>query len=282
MQEYHPHEYWLRGLIATGMSDAGIIEVSEQYRYNPISKEYLAQLRHRMMSSRPQQPNASTAGRRWLKGQRILAFVALEPHVVSARELLGDHLMRPMLELLLISGADDIAIEEGLKRLNRNDLTARVIRMYRHYFWNVGNMPMEYWATYCKTYQGDHGKKLRRCQGQGIQQTLWAIGMPVYVSASDAFNDVFQEAYFRFKEMHTAPNGQSTALASKMWADTMGKMHERGASTGDKLREAAEKVGLFTLRLGRREISALETLESTPAPAYDAPAGTDGSARSTT
>ena len=267
MAEQHPQEYWLCGLLAQGLTDAEVRAASDGYRYNAVPASYIKALRARMQKTRPpHQALESVAGRAWLKGQRVLAQVTEEPEYVLARDLLSNYTVRQAMEVLIISGASDREVANGIGTLRGKPLPERVARLYRHYFWNRDLLPMESWHAYSAAYQGEHGKKLKGCYARGIMFGLWKIGLRKNRIPGEAFDSMFQEAVMRFEELTTWGNGEKTAITAKTWLDSAIRVDEHARGRGDKLREAAEQVQLFTLRLGKRDITAVEQLEQAPMP----------------
>jgi hypothetical protein len=132
--------------------------------------------------------------------------------------------------------------------------------MYRHYFWNVELLSLGNWYEFLDSYQGSYGKRLRSFLNHGAEHTLWKLGYTGSVDSRAAIQGILYESSMRFKELSSHANGQDTALAAKMWAENIFKASELLTRTDDVLQNTMDQLSKHVIKLGRREISSVQSL----------------------
>jgi len=257
-----PCEYWIKYLATyEGLTNADINSLLLMHGYLPEQDEYISCVRNKALSVRPKGVHLdSPNGRPYLRKQRILSLVRNDAPAKRAREIVSESRLRAILEALLIADVPDVDAATHASTLSRRLVTREEVSIFRHYFWNVDALTLNQWREYLEQYQGVHGRRLKTYYGRGGQFVLWKLGQRGTMSVDDAVDLIFQESAHRFAELASYPNGQDTAMASKMWAENVFKASELLSKTDGAIRQSLENLGKVALQLGRREISSIETL----------------------
>jgi hypothetical protein len=253
-----PYEYWLKYLLVSAQATTEQIgELCELHQLPVPEDEYLTRLR------------AELGGRRHitdiptLRRLKIKGLAVSDPDAVAARELLSEYRLRPALELLIISGMTDADIAHYLEVILKRIVPEAVIGMYRHYFWNVNLLSNYDWEIYfLDSKDSQHGKKLKQGLLRGEEFALWKLGYIKETEQRGIISNMLYESAMRFRELSSYGNGQETALAAKMWAETVFKSAEFLSRDEDAIKSTVEDLNAFALKLGRREISSVASLNN--------------------
>lgn len=265
-----PHEYWLKYLLISARATTQEIEaLCELCQLEKPTTRYLSQLRFEL------EGKSSCTDQTWLRKHKIKALACGDPSATKARELLTTHRLRPKIEALLICGMPDKDVSFYLGALTEREVPISVVAMYRHYFWNVDLLSLADWYAFLETYQNGYGKRLRSYLNQGVEHTLWKLGYTGTVDSEVAIRGILYESSMRFKELGSYANGQNTAMAAKMWAENIFKAAELLNRNEDVLKSTMDELSKHAIRLGKREISSLQTL---PLDTKEVP--TDGTVKS--
>ena len=138
-------------------------------------------------------------------------------------------------------------------------MAQKTIDMYRHYFWNRELLSGREWFAYLDKYPD--GKMLQQCYKQGIEYALWRTGYRVDLPQKDVIRSVFHESAMRFFETTASPNNRDTAMTAKMWAENIFKATEELNRTGDEVQQVLEELRSVAIKLGKRDITSLESLK---------------------
>ena len=256
-----PQEYWIKYLVCCqDFSNTDVNNVLDLTGFLRCEDAYISGVRDMALMDKPRLRVTDVKCRPWLRGQRILALARNDEVAQQARDTLSDTKLRPILEALLLAGLSDLDVALNAATLAQRRVSEELVRTYRHYFWNVGLLTLSEWRDYLDNYQGSHGKKLRTYYNKGAVFTLWKLGQRPTVTVDQAIETIFQESTLRFMELTAYPNGQDTALASKMWAENVFKASELLSRTDGAIKRSLDELSQVALRLGRREISSIDSL----------------------
>lgn len=250
-----PYEYWLKYLLVSAqLTEAQILELCAVYQLPAPPAAYLTSLRAELGGRRHVVDVAT------LRKLKIKSLALNEAAAVEARELLTEFRIRPVLEALLLGGVADKDVAYYVETLTGRQVSTTVVAMYRHYFWNVELLSNSGWEKLLHDYHGKHGDKLFHCLLRGEEFTLWKLGVSKEVEPKALIGGIMYESAMRFKELSAFGNGHHTALAAKMWAESVFKAAELLTRDEDALRTTMNELSNFALKLGKREISSVESL----------------------
>jgi hypothetical protein len=250
-----PYEFWLKYLLVSAQAtERQIGELCALYQLPTPSSAYLSMLRLDV-DGRRHVTDAPT-----LRRMKIKSLALNEPAAVAARELVTEYRVRPILEALILGGLDDKDCSFYLESIAGHKATPAVLGLYRHYFWNPSLLSNADWDKFLKDYHGRHGERLIHCLLRGEEFTLWKLGVSKQVDPNAILSGIMYESAMRFKELSSHGNGHHTAMAAKMWAESVFKAAEMLTKDEDELRKSMTELSNFAMKLGRREISSLETL----------------------
>lgn len=260
----HPNEYWLKYLLTfTTASLSEVSSAAEMYRMVAPPTSYLKALRTSLESSKPSPfdiRNATT--RAWTRRQRMMSMTLNEPAVVGARTILSDNKIRPVFESLILADASIADIVKYTRAITGQTVTQEVVEKYRHYFWNRELLSMDEWSDYLKGYP--NGKSLMSCYNQGLEFALWRLGYRVELTKQEILNNILHESAMRFAELNSSNNSMNTSIAAKNWADCVFKSIEALEKTGDSVKKVVDDLREISIKLGRRDISSIESLNRKP------------------
>ena len=252
-----PYEYWLKYLLVSAQATTDQInELCRLYQFPEPDDSYLTQLRAEL-GGRRHITDAPT-----LRRLKIKSLAMSEPDAVAARELLMQFRFRPHLEMLIIGGLSDKDVSYYAGALFKVELPDNVVAMYRHYFWNVALLSNLEWERFLATYHERHGKLLKQCLLRGEEFSLWKAGFVKDTEHRTLIAGMLYESAMRFKELGTYVNGHDTALAAKLWAETVFKSAEFLSRDEDAIKSTVEDLNQFALKLGRRDISSIGSLNN--------------------
>jgi len=197
-----------------------------------------------------------------LRRLQIKSLALSEPNAVAARELLTQFRFRPYLEILVICGMTDKDVAYYASAIFKKDLSEAVVSMYRHYFWNPALLSNMDWEIFLADYHDRHGKLLKQCLLRGEEYALWKSGFIKETEHRAIISNMLYESAMRFKELGTYINGHDTALAAKLWSETVFKSAEFLSRDEDAIKSTVEDLNQFALKLGRRDISSIASLNN--------------------
>ncbi|MFZ4580828.1 MAG: hypothetical protein ACOYOB_20795, partial [Myxococcota bacterium] len=169
---------------------------------------------------------------------------------------------RRVVDSLLLAGCAPGRVAELGALFNLN-LSEESVAHYAHYFWDRELLSQLEWHDYFEKHPS--GWFLRFCYQRGEKLTLWKLGYRGDVAAKDAVGIVYHESIMRFEELGSQRNDHNLALAGKLWAGNVFEAIEHMSRSEDAVRAAMDGVVQVALRLGRREISSIESLADLPA-----------------
>lgn len=250
-----PYEYWLKYLLAAARLSTDQVAVTCELHQLPApDPKYLAHLRNELGALRSPLPTS------WLRERRIKELATGDPNAVAARELLTQQRVRTKLEALLITGMSPKDASFYLEALVRQHVPEEVISLYRHYFWNVDLLSIGQWSDFLANYQGVHGAMLRSYYNHGEAHTLWKLGYATSIDTKEAVRGILFDSIMRQRELNSHANNQDTALSARAWADTMFKALAYLERDEDVMERTMDGLAQYVLRLGRRDISSVQSL----------------------
>lgn len=271
-----PFENWLKYLIASQPSwqNAEICESCELHDLLPVpGNAYLNKLRARMQRDRPLHdarvalPN-SAAYRLWLRRHGVYHMASGSDETEGAKELLEHSRLRQVVETLLLAGmpCDEVAGYVGV--ICKRKVDPEVVDVYGHYFWCRELLSQREWyAFFNAAYATREVGLYRSIYSRKPDYALWRLGCEGKVTSDEAIARVLQDSVQRWGELNDWSNGADTAVAAKMWADSMFRAIEASTKTEDAVKGRMEQLRHVSLRLGRRDISSLADLREAPAEA---------------
>lgn len=260
-----PCEYWLKCLIATGAADDEQLRLlTRSAGFPEIEAAYIALLRAEITSSRPPQfVLRSTAGRKYLRGIKVISLATEAPDATAARDILCNARLRPVLEALIVSGMSLEEVVSSVETILGASVPIGVVRLYRHYFCNYSKMTPADCNAFFAGYRVSFGSKLRTFYNRGPEFARWKLGdTSLTVTVDKMVDNVLRESSMRFMELSTQPNSRDVALAAKMWTEQAMKAAEFKKASGSAVKEAETALVKVSLQLGRREISSIDTIET--------------------
>lgn len=253
-----PNEYWLKYLIAAQqLNNAQIRDIAALHGFTQPEDDYLKLLRDPIDSSRPKSARTGSAKHTtWLKGLRVYSMAENTLEAGDARALLDNTRSRPALETLLVTDSTVEDIAKSLGALFGIDVSIAAINLYRHYFWNRDLLTSVQWFDFLEA----HPQKwlMRNCYSQGLDYALWKLGYRKELPKDEVLRSVIHEAAMRFFETSMFPNNKDTALAAKMWSESLFRAYEEADRSGDAVKEIVEELKEVSIRLGRRGIPSIE------------------------
>ena len=256
----HPNEYWLKYLILfSGMSPKQISDTAGLYEFPEPSMRYIAHLRESLWKTRPDpfRPGGAKT-RAWIRRQRVMSLFKEDPSALAARELLGLPRARRVMNSLLLAGTPVEEIVEHVLQLTGQTTTQKTVSLYRHYFWNRKLLSTQQWLVYLETHCD--GDMLSTCLHRGTEHALWKLGYRVEIPQEVVLRGIFHESSMRFFELADRDNGRDTALTAKLWAESVFRAVEELNRSGDAVQQVIGELRDMAIRLGRRDISSIESL----------------------
>lgn len=259
----YPYERWIQYLLLTSKgTDVEIAGVCTSVGFPAPPEAYVARLREQLAGWKPPKNFTSSAGRTWLRRHRLYGLVLGTDAASFARLILDDHVLRKPLEALLVSGTPPEEAVLMIRTLIGRPMLEKQIDLYRHYFWDFRQMTQQDAHGFFSEYHGTTGARLKAFYGRGTAFTMWKLGHQGPLDHRVVAQEVLVDSFFRFKELSTHSNGQDTALAAQLWSNQVFRSIEYLEGNGKGMEGAVEQLSNLALRLGRREISALEDLTS--------------------
>lgn len=258
-----PYHRWLVYLTATGSDYRSIELLCKTHHFMPPEREYLLGLladAQRALRVRKGEGAVQVHKQRqtYLREQRCLGLLDGNPRGQAARNVLTAPRLRRIVDTLLLTGSSPEHVADLASNAFKLPVTTEAVAFYANYFWDCSLLSHLDWYAYLAPHPS--GPFLRACLNRGEEHALWKLGHRTTVVPKATLNTICHESYMRFQELGSWANGQDTALAAKLWAGNVFTALERMAVGADGERSAMEEVRKLTVKLGRREISSLETL----------------------
>jgi hypothetical protein len=256
-----PNEYWLKYmLLFSGLRIQQIPNAAELYGMQVPSVEYLRFLNAELSKTKPTSLRIENQGTRsWARGKRVLSMALDSPEALKARDILGNNRCRPVLEALLISDMPMEDVVKYSKEISGVGASVRTAKTYKHYFWNRDLLSVSQWYEFLKGHP--RGKLLRGCYDQGPEYTLWKLGYRVEIGKEAILRGLLHESSMRFFETSQRENDKETAMTAKLWSEQIFKSIEILDRSGDAAQQVLSELKEIAIRLGKRDISSMESLE---------------------
>ena len=253
-----PNEFWLSYLLAfTNMSNEEIKEISVSYRYRRPQEEYIDTLRSRLLNKPADTKLENMLV--WARSKKIFTIATSDPDVIKAKELLGYDKLRKVLEYLIMSGASDFEVKGWFTTLTSKEIDTRVVKFFRHYFWNRSVLNYEEWVEYL-----DERKDkwiLLQIYNNGLDYALWKLGYRIEIDPKDIVDLTLHEATMRFLETSSFANGRDTAMTAKFWSEIIFRALEEKNRADENMKTIIEDLRNISIKLNRNEFKSIKELE---------------------
>ena len=254
-----PHEYWLTYLLAyVGATDEEVRTTSELYGLGAPEKDYLAALRGKFCrGDAPKTLTTETARERTLLHRLKIQGLALGiPEAIEARELLGLHKARKIVQSLIFARSKPADIVAFLKEMTGHIISEKAVKLFKHYFWNVDKMTQEAWLAYLDEDAGFYVN----CEVSGENYALWKLGYRAEVADNELMVSVLHEAQARFFETSEDENTKDTAMKAKLWSEVIFKALDEKNKSGDAVKKVLEELKNISIALHREDIKSIKEL----------------------
>ena len=261
----HPNEYWLKYLLASGVSPAKVVKMAEMYLMPLPSKKQLDALSKAISKTKPKPFRLSTPKTRaWIRNNKLHAMFYAQPSAQGARSILSSTKLRTIVEYLILADVAAGEICGYCEELAGERPAEESVVAYRHYFWNRDLLAAKEWEAYAEFL--NNGKDLLGCYLRGEEYALWKLGYRVELPQQELVKAVLHEAAMRYFETGSLPNNRNTAVTAKLWSETLFRSLEEINKTGDAVKQAIDELKSISIKLGRRDISGVDDLSTvTPA-----------------
>ena len=255
-----PHEYWLRYLIGyVDYKYDSVVDTCRMYSLPAPTKEYYAEIRTRVMKSRPKPfRKDSRAVKSWCRKQRFASLVNNDKDVSKAREAVGEDKVRHALRAMILADVPRKDIPVYLESIVSRKMTPRAVKLFEHFFWNRDFLTLGEWKEYLE--EEEYGRFYLSCRMKDPIWVLWRLGYRAEVSREDALDIVYHEAVQRFVETNSMKNDRHTALTAKLWSEQIFAALDHKSKTGDALSLVVDKLREVQIKLEATEAVDIETL----------------------
>ena len=242
----HPSEYYVRYLLAKGYANGsesyktvqvtlqnyGLLEISQEAfdcirdQFSPPAAFFFQNKRH-------------PATAEFMREQKIYALWAPHAEERAAVELIRLPLVREVIQVLLMGriAPTDIAIR--ISGRFKQEVTARTIQTYAHYFWNVDLCGIQEWSTHL------HGHPMRDSYLSALvgspNQALYRAGFSPKINGKQALAELHRGLALRIEATRRFPDTRDTALMlaalTKAFLDVHTALHGEGAGMEEMMKE---------------------------------------------
>lgn len=155
----HPAEFFIKALIIQSrgplspneITDAEILRNLDTHGFLAADLNYLGLLR----SSIPTHPanfdpndRLNRPSVKYLRDNGVYEFFHQSPEMEEARSILTNFRIRQVCEQILLAWCANKTIIQKVNRRYDSHLTEDGIKLFSHYFWNVGIMDLDSWGRY--------------------------------------------------------------------------------------------------------------------------------------
>jgi hypothetical protein len=242
----HPSEFYVRFLLAKGWSNGTetfktVSVTLKNYGLLEISQEAFESI-HDQFSPPPSfffqnRKHPSTAN--FMREQKIYTMWAPKAEERAAVELIRLPLVREAIQILLMGhvSPEDIATRVGGKF--NQEMTARAVQTYAHYFWNVDLCGFQEWAYHL------HGNPMRDSYLSSLvgspNQALYRAGFSPQINGKQALRETHRSLAMRIEATRRFPDTRDTALMlaalTKSFLDVHTALHGEGAGMEEMMKE---------------------------------------------
>lgn len=242
----HPSEYYVRFLLAKGWSNGTesqktISVTLKNYGLLDISTEAFEAIRDGF-SPPPAfffQNRKHPVTAAFMREQKVYTMWAPKPEEKAAIELIRLPLVRDAIQILLMGhvSPEDIADRVGGKF--KQEMSARTVQTYAHYFWNVDMCGFPEWSFYL------HGHPLRDSYLSSLvgspNQALYRAGFSPQINGKQALRETHRSLFMRIEATRRFPDTRDTALMlaalTKAFLDVHTALHGEGAGMEEMMKE---------------------------------------------
>ena len=246
----HPSELFILSLLVDGRRDEDIGGILQEYGLPPLiegQEVYLIHLRRQANTGRP---DGFTGGRpedrEYLESLSIDGLHHPDPLIAKATNLLSQSALKKDIFLGLLGRVDLVDLARHLSNKYDLDLDDQVLRIFRHYYFNVDIVDYADWQLILEEVEQE-GIQYLSCLSGGPIVAAYKIGLDRNTTIKDAVNEVVQSLYVTLHEIKAWP---ANPAKIKMLSDTMSalsKAHNIVSTSDQELAAIAAELKKFKL-----------------------------------
>lgn len=253
----HPSEYYVRFLLAECWGDPdhplqfellsetlrsyGLLEITE-VGFSLIQKSFEPGDEFRF-NNRKHKPTAD-----FMRAERIHKMWRPDEHMTRVLdELLGVNLVTDIIHILLMGDVPAKVIAHLVnKRFRLNPaITAEMVELYHHYFWNVPTLNYAQWEDSLMYHP--HKDAYLASLLCGDQQAMFRAGFNPRYDFKQALRDTHRQVTFRIQYLATKPDDKQTINNLIKLSREERALYQRMWSEGGGIKEEAKRVKEFLM-----------------------------------
>ncbi len=263
----HPSEYFIRYLMTAPDPSASdndwVSHAVVSLGYPRPDPDYLATVRAQLEADCPWnfQPKNRyhKESQKYLRDHNISALHHPDKATREAHLIVTDLKARPLIENLLLGRMEPKDIAKRVNIRLGEYFTADGIEAYGHYYWNVGLLRVEEWATLLEEYEIQRQNTLAILQ-VGPSMALHKAGFQTQIESKTILKEMMEGLYFDFREWKTKPHSESRTRAITSLAKAAVIVDVQLSQADSALRDSLKAFEQFRMQTAQKPVPDIKII----------------------